>query len=146
MKTKFSIIIYCTFILFTVIGTLSHAFGHFIVGRYLGNNTSIHYGDTSWGKSELSDKLIKIYTDNKVAIDSNRDFPQKQEFDILTSKSSNNHFWMILGSPFVTIFTGTIGVILILFIRKNQYASKLSHWICLFWALSWFRQPTNLLA
>ncbi|MEY4539426.1 MAG: hypothetical protein RLZZ306_1183 [Bacteroidota bacterium] len=145
MKTKFAIIIYFTFILFTVIGTLSHEFGHFIVGRYLGSKTSIHYSSTSWGESELYDKIIKIYTENKDAIDAEKDFPQKRKFDILCAESYRNSFWFTFGGPFQTIFTGTTGVLLILFIRKrHQFATKLSHWICLFLALFWLRQPINL--
>lgn len=145
MKIKFAIIIYFSFILFTIIGTLSHEFGHFIVGRYLGSKTSIHYGSTSWGKSELYDKIIEIYTENKDAIDAKKEFPQKREFEILTTESSKNSFWMTLGGPLQTMFTGTIGFLLILLIRKrHQFASKLSHWVCLFLALFWLRQPTNL--
>ena len=145
MKTKFAIIIYFSFILFTVIGTLSHEFGHFIVGRYLGSKTSIHYGSTSWGQSDLYDKIIKIYTENKVAINAKKDFPQKREFEILTTQSSKNSFWMTMGGTLQTMITGTIGVLLILNIRKrHKYASKLSHWLCLFLALFWLRQPTNL--
>lgn len=64
----------------------------------------------------------------------------KKKFEILTAQSSKNGFWMMLGGPFQTMFTGTIGFFLILFIRKrHQYASKLSHWICLFLALFWLR-------
>ena len=92
MKTKFAVIIYFSFILFTVIGTLSHEFGHFIVGRYLGSKTSIHYGSTSWGQSELNDKIIKIYDGNKVAINTKKGFPQKKEFEILTTQSAKNSF------------------------------------------------------
>lgn len=145
MKTKFAIIIYCSFILFTVIGTLSHEFGHFIVGRYLGSKTSIHYGSTSWGRSDLNDKIMKIYSANKVAIDAKKEFPQKREFEILTAQSSKNSFWMTLGGPLQTMITGTIGVLLILHIKKrHKFASNLSHWFCLFLALFWLRQPTNL--
>lgn len=145
MKIRFAIVIYLSFILFTIIGTLSHEFGHFIVGRYLGSKTSIHYGYTSWGKSELYDKIIKIYTENKDAIDAKKEFPQKRELEILTTQSSKNSFLMTLGGPLQTMFTGTIGILLILVIKKRyQFASKLSHWLCLFLALFWLRQPANL--
>ena len=53
---KFAFIIYFSFILFTIIGTLSHEFGHFIVGRYLGYQSTIHYSFTKWGGSELEKK------------------------------------------------------------------------------------------
>jgi hypothetical protein len=148
MKTKFAIIIYFTFILFTIIGTLTHEFGHFIVGRYLGSKTSIHYGYTSSSGNALDDRIFKIITKNEKAIDLKKgDFPEKEEFERLKIQSSKNKFWMILGGPFQTMLTGTIGFILVLMIRKrHQYASKFAHWICLFLALFWFRQPTNLVS
>jgi hypothetical protein len=145
MKIKFAIIIYFSFILFTIVGTLSHEFGHFMVGRFLGSESSIHYGFTRWGRSDLSDKINKIYTENKDVIEAKKEFSQKREFEILITQSSKNSFWMTLGGPLQTMFTGTVGLMLVLYIRKrHKCATKLSHWLCLFLALFWLRQTTNL--
>jgi hypothetical protein len=148
MKTKFAVIIYFTFILFTTIGTLSHEFGHFIVGRYLGYESTIHYGFTKSGDNPLLEsKGDSIYQRNKEAIQAQRDYPDKPKMLKLFKINTDNHFWIISGGPFSTMLTGTIGLVLIIFIRKkHQFASKLSHWLCLFFALTWGRQPTNLLA
>jgi hypothetical protein len=145
MNIKFALSIYFTFITFTVIGTLTHEFGHFIVGRYLGYNSSIHYGSTSWGKSDLHDKINSIYTQNEDLIDSKKDFPQRKEFEILTKKAENDKFWKILGGLISNTLIGSIGFVLVLwFKRKYSYAQTISHWFCLFLTLFWLRQPNNL--
>jgi hypothetical protein len=145
MKTKFAFIIYFTFILFTVIGTLTHEFGHFIIGRYLGYKSSIHYGYTSHGRNDLQDEIMKIYTQNEELIDKKKEFPQKREFEILTKKSDNNKFWVILGGPISNILIGSIGFILVLWFRKKYgYAQTTFHWFCLFLTFFWMRQPNNL--
>jgi hypothetical protein len=148
MKTKFAITIYFTFILFTTIGTLSHEFGHFIVGRYLGYESTIHFGFTKSGDNpSLECKMDSIYHKNKIAIQSKSEYADKPEMLKLFKINTDNHFWITFGGPFSTMLTGTIGLIIIIFIRKkHQFASKLSHWVCLFLALFWFRQPTNLIS
>jgi hypothetical protein len=148
MKTKFAITIYFTFILFTAIGTLSHEFGHFIVGRYLGYESTIHYGFTKSGDNPtLDSKMDSIYTRNKIAIQAKIHYAEKPKMLKLFKINSDNHFSITLGGPFSTMITGTIGFTLIILIRKRHlFASKLPHWFCLFLTLFWFRQPTNLIS
>jgi hypothetical protein len=94
----------------------------------------------SWKK-----KIHSIYESNKAEIDSNNIFAQKQEFEILTKESRNNRFWMIVGGPFQTMLTGTIGCVLIFSLRrKRKYITKISDWFYLFLTLFWLRQPANL--
>ena len=145
MNTKFAIYIYFTFILFTVIGTLTHEFGHFIVGRYLGYQTKIHYGFTSSNTGKFDDKLTQIYLKNKEAILAKEEFIEKKQYESLLKVESKKHFFLTLGGPAINILIGSIGFVLILWIRKQYlYASTISHWICLFLTFFWMRQPTNL--
>jgi hypothetical protein len=145
MNLKFALSIYFTFILFTIVGTLTHEFGHFIVGRYLGYHSSIHYGSTSWGKSDLHERINSIYKQNENSIDSKKDFPQRKEFEILIKKVENDKFWKILGGPTSNILIGSIGFILVLRLRKKySYAQTTLHWFWLFLTLFWLRQPNNL--
>jgi hypothetical protein len=147
MKTKFATIIYFTFILHTVAVTLIHESGHFIVGRYLGYDSEIHYGFTSSKGSELSNKLKKIYFENKESIDSGKDYPQKQEREKLMKKSEKNGFWFVSGGPFTNILIGSIGFVLVIWLRKRyNFATSNFHWFCLFLTFFWMRQPNNLLA
>ena len=45
-----------TFIVATVVGTLSHEFGHYIVAKSLGYDADIHYAFTTWDRDD-SDAL-----------------------------------------------------------------------------------------
>lgn len=148
MKTKFAIIIYFSMILHTIIVTLTHEFGHFIVGRYLGYKSEIHYGYTSWGKNpDLGSKMEVIYQKNKEAIQSKKDYPEKPLMLKLFKIDTDNHFWMTLGGPFNNILIGTIGFTLILWLRKrHSFANTNFHWFCLFLTFFWMRQPNNLVA
>ncbi len=148
MKTKFALIIYFSFILFTVIGTLTHEFGHFIVGRFLGYKSVMHYGYTSWGENPiLENKMNVIYQRNKDAIQSKKDYDEKPTMFKLFKIDTENRFWMTLGGPFTNILVGSIGFMLVIWLRKrDNIASTNFHWLCLFLTFFWMRQTTNLIA
>lgn len=144
---KFSVLIYFAFIFFTVIGTLSHEFGHFTVGRFLGYESVIHYSSTSWGDNKLTTDISAILKKNQEAIKLNLNFPEKQKFDLLVEKNRKNRFYTIIGGPIQTILTGTIGFLLLLWIKfkKKRFITFFSDWVYLFLTLFWLRQPTNLI-
>jgi hypothetical protein len=106
------------FIVATVIGTLSHEFGHFIVAEFFGYDAHIAYDYTWWTNPSSSPKNY-----------------------------SSDNFWITLGGPFETMMTGTIGFAMILLFRKTfQTALSLSflQWVIIFIALFWLRQSANL--
>ena len=84
MKTrfpiKFCLAIYFSFIAFTVIGTVSHEFGHFMVGRWLGYETTLHYGYTSFGFCKVSQELKAISANYPDAVKSSLNSPQKARY------------------------------------------------------------------
>ncbi|MBP6236340.1 MAG: hypothetical protein KA270_13730 [Saprospiraceae bacterium] len=43
LKGKFIYLIVVGFILATIVGTISHEYGHIAVAKYLGYNTSLHF-------------------------------------------------------------------------------------------------------
>jgi hypothetical protein len=45
---KLLLYLFLTFILFTIIGTLSHEFGHYAIAKILGYDAHIHYAFTQW--------------------------------------------------------------------------------------------------
>lgn len=146
MNKKFAFSIYFTFILFTVIGTLTHEFGHFIVGKYLGYDTKIHYGFTSSGTRKFDDELSRIYLKNKEAILAKKEFVERKQYESLLKVESRKRFFFTLGGPSTNILIGSIGFILILWIRRRHaFAITNFHWLCLFLTFFWMRQPTNLL-
>ena len=109
-----------TFIVATVVGTLSHEFGHYIVAKSLGYDADIHYAFTTWDRDD-SDAL----TD---------------------SADSNNIFYILIGGPIQTMLTGSIGLILLYVCRQSfQDAKQLSlkQWTIVFMSLFWLRQTAN---
>lgn len=104
------------FILFTVIGTLSHEFGHFLVARFLGFNARIGYAYTS---------LVGTF-DKEIYI--------------------NNWQIFILGGPMQTLLTSLIGLIILFYNKqKFVSAEKLRfwQWLTVLISLFWLRQTAN---
>ena len=117
MDKKLFIGLFLSFIAATIIGTLSHEFGHYIVAKYQGYDARINYGATFW---QSPDPIHPIIPSSPIA--------------------------MTLGGPIQTMLTGTIGLILLFLYRKNFYqADKLSlgQWSIIFLSLFWLRQTAN---
>jgi hypothetical protein len=105
------------FIFMTVIGTVSHEYGHYLSGKTLGFNSRVNYGMTKLEKN------------------SNKSMTRKEAF-IFT-----------LGGPIQTMLTGTLGLTLLFIYRKSfNTIEKLSlkQWILIFISLFWLRQVSNL--
>lgn len=135
-----------TFILFTIIGTLSHEYGHIIVAKYLGYDTSLSYGSMNYNNPDQNEKLTEIYNENKTAIHEGLDFKQKTEFDKGIDKLNSDSLLITIGGPLQTIVTGTIGLWFILLRRKTTERNglKLIDWIAVFLSLFWLREVFNL--
>lgn len=121
MKFNFKLFLYLTlgFILATVIGTLSHELGHYLIAKSKGFNAQIHYGYTSWSNGNVFDNPNHIK-------------------DIL---------WIALGGPISTLLTSILGLSLLAFnyssIKKSAALSFI-HWINIFLALFSLRFVANL--
>ena len=76
------------FIIFTIVGTLSHELGHFVVAEYLGYKTTIHYASISMPEFETT-------------FNQNLDSFELVKNDLLLIK---------LGGPIQTVTVGTIGI------------------------------------
>jgi hypothetical protein len=134
------------FIAFTIIGTVSHESGHYIVAKCLGYEARINYGSTSWydKKNEIFFKSHwRLY---QKQIKAKQKFPDKERWDSLTLKRQHASFWITLGGAMQTMLTGTIGLIFLLFLRRRYFSSKkLSFllWLLIFITLFWLRQAAN---
>lgn len=135
-----------TFVIFTIIGTISHEYGHIIVAESLGYETTLRYGSMSYKDSETNDKLFKIFNKNRIAIENNLDFDQKTEYENLSNKLKSERFLITLGGPLQTIITGTIGLIFIFFRRKriDQNGLRIIDWLAVFLSLFWLREVFNV--
>ncbi len=136
-----------TFILFTPIGTILHEFGHIVVAKSLGYETTLHYGSMNYRNSNLNKKQIKIYNENKITIESNTYFNQKKEYEKGIDQLYINTLLVTIGGPLQTIITGFIGLLILFFRKKkiNKSKLKLIDWLAIFLSLFWLRQVFNLL-
>ncbi len=143
---KALLILTTTFVIFTAVGTVSHEYGHILVAEYLGYETTLFYDSMTYYNEELVKKREKIYSEYKNEIEGNTDFEKKDEYRRLTKKLISNGFWITLGGPIQTIFTGLIGLF-VLILRKNQYKEfglKWIDWLAVFLSLFWLREVFNL--
>lgn len=146
MKFKKYILLITGFILFTIIGTISHELGHLVVAEYLGYETTLHYGSVDFNTSILTEDLDSIYKQNKYEIENNLDFEEKEIFDHKLEMLAQDDFKILIGGPLQTILTGTIGFLVLVY-RKSKikkYGLKTLDWIFVFLSLFWLREIFNL--
>jgi hypothetical protein len=144
---KLFLLLSLAFILSTIIGTVSHEFGHYTVAKYLGYSSTVSYGYTVWDDNNTMPFIDSTFSKYSNEIESNHDFPGKQEFDLIQKKQMKDDFWITLCGPIQTMLTGTIGFLLLLNQRKKIFETKrikLYQWFCVFLSLFWLRQFANL--
>lgn len=145
---KLSIYLIIGFILFTIIGTVSHELGHYSVAKFLGYNATIDYAHTNWSNNPDRKKLYNYYEKYKNEIKHNIDFPEKEEYDLLKSKVNKDALIISIGGPLQTMLTGTLGLVLLFWNRKNYFSSNrlnIKQWLIVFLTLFWLRQLFNFI-
>ncbi|WP_124979711.1 hypothetical protein [Nonlabens xiamenensis] len=146
------------FILFTVIGTLSHEYGHILVAESLGYETQLHYGSMNYNPSGYSSdpnviaskQLRHKYTGlsfrewSQIDLDQYRIYRQEIR-DRFYSEKNNDSLFITIGGPIQTMLTGVIGLFNLIYRRrwKAMQAWKLWDWLGVFLALFWLRQVSN---
>lgn len=133
------------FIIFTVIGTISHEFGHIAVAKHLGYKTSFHYGSMTWNRGNGWDEMKNISLKYKYEIENSLDFQEKEKYEMLVEELNKDRMPIVLGGPSQTILTGSVGFIFLLFHRKSmrmKIFNKLD-WVFVFLSLFWLREVFN---
>ncbi len=136
-----------TFMLMTVVGTLSHEFGHYTVSKCLGYEASINYQSSSHWDTTFNEYLKDTYTKYSHEIKNKLDFPGKEKYQTIIKKHQDDNFWIVLGGPFQTMLTGSIGFILLLLYSHKCISINrvnLKGWSLIFLSLFWLRQVANL--
>ena len=112
---KLFIVLFLSFIAATIIGTLSHEFGHYIVAKHLGYEARIRYAATSWRSPDGP-----VSEDNQVAI--------------LLGGPLQTILTGSIGLLFLWVFR-----------KRFCESVKLSfgQWLAIFVALFWLRQTAN---
>jgi len=135
------------FILSTIVGTISHEYGHHTIAKYLDYSSTVHYGYTNWDDNKTRPFVDSIFSRYSKELESNLYFPKKKEFCLIQEKQMKDGFWITLGGPIQTMLTGTIGFLLLLKQRKKIIETKkinLYQWFYIFLSLFWLRQFANL--
>lgn len=125
----------------TIIGTLSHEFGHILVAKYYGYQTKLHYGSASFSGGKFS-KLNEIFKRNVNEVINHKDFTEKAKFEEIQVSIQSERLLISCGGPFQTILTGTVGFILLLKYRKKD---NWKQWLLIYLTLFWTREVFNFL-
>lgn len=146
INPKYLLLLSLSFILFTIIGTVSHEYGHIAVARMLGYTTTLHYGSMNWKQSPLDQEIAAIYYRNETAIENGKDFEEKANYHGKIEKRTLNALLIKMGGPIQTMLTGLIGLTLLLWRRKKIRDSglKFPDWLAVFLTLFWLREVFNL--
>ncbi len=134
------------FMLFTVIGTVSHEYGHIIVAKCLGYETTLHYGSANWDKNNGWEEYRSISSEYTYEIKNELPFQRKEEYEKIIKKLNDDGLIILIGGPLQTVVTGLIGFITILFRRKSiqKNGLKLIDWLSVFLSLFWLREVFNV--
>jgi len=138
------------FVLFSIIGTLSHEYGHYVGGTAIGLDCSVHFSYcrcASIEEKKADDygwELIKAYG-------SREEVPSELWDELVRQKNAVpvvDRLWVTLGGPLQTMLTGLIGFVILVLRRKYRLKDNFHNWIdwlFVFLSLFWLRQPFNLL-
>lgn len=134
------------FALFTAVGTVSHEYGHILMAKSIGYETTLHYASMNSKNSELINKLTEIYKENKVDIKNGSDFDQKAEYQKCLKQLKSDKLLVRIGGPIQTMLTGILGLIILFYRRKiiDPHNFKWMDWLGVFLSLFWLREVFNL--
>lgn len=136
-----------TFIVITVVGTITHELGHYTVAKSLGRTATIHYKSVSMENDSLITYFNDTFQKYSYEIKNKTDFPGKEKYFNSIKKFQEESFWITLCGPLQTIITGTIGLFLLFFLQKKHFKNNkvtIVGWVFIFMSLFWLRQTANL--
>ena len=137
------------FILFTIIGTITHELGHYTAGKSLGLDCHINYAACFC----LTEEQIKISEEARSLLETygSRDsIPEEIYKDYISRRKAvkeTKSIWVAIGGPLQTIITGTLGLIILLFRNRKFKGTVFNNfdWLFVFLSLFWLREPFNLI-
>ncbi|MFK8057984.1 MAG: hypothetical protein AB8F78_17790 [Saprospiraceae bacterium] len=134
------------FVLFTIIGTVSHECGHLVAAKALGYKATLHYGSMDSSNPDLREKVSDIYRQRKIATENKQPIDQNPEHEKTLEKYNSDKLLITLGGPLQTILTGMLGLSFLLFRRRKTHWKQLAlvDWLAVFLSLFWLREVFNL--
>ena len=135
-----------SFLFFTIIGILSHEYGHILVAKSYGYKTYLHYGSMhfDYERTEEYVELETFYNSNKEGILDGSIIYPPNNLKNYNDKLKSNGFWITVGGPTQTMLTGILGLV-ILYFRKDKKTFQFVDWLAVFLSLFWLREVFNLL-
>jgi len=144
-----------SFVIATIVGTVSHELGHFVVGKSQGYNVKLHYssvGFTDPTPREMAkfDSLYKADEKKILAIETSAEkeyfLKYRQSLSTYYDTKKHNPIWFRLGGPLQTLLTGTIGILWLWYHRKKIVAKTeltVKEWFAVIVAFFWSRAIIN---
>jgi hypothetical protein len=131
LEVKFNVLVICGFIFATIVGTVSHEYGHIAVAKFLGYDTKLHYNKMSYTKSPyyLHQNVVDSLTSD--------------EFEPLKKERVLESHWITLGGPIQTILVGVMGFVILWFRRKKRLKFDWKDWVSVFLTFFLARQVFN---
>ncbi|AWI25954.1 hypothetical protein [Flavobacterium pallidum] len=147
IQPKLFLYIFLAFIGCTIIGTLSHEYGHIAVAQSLGYKTTLSYQSMHVDRKAEKAELHRLAYPYLNEIKNKQPYPAKAAVDAKCRQMHRNDLWIRLGGPLQTMLTGTIGFCILWYRRKKSRAAlfHINDWIFVFLAFFWIRQPSNIL-
>ena len=154
---KFSIVIFCSFILFTIIGTLSHELGHIAVAKYFDYDITFDYGSMNYfHEGYLKDPALEEINNIVAEYDYNNYMSWPEDIKLKVEALSlvldkkypsipdTHALYVTLGGPLQTLLTSFIGLFILFFrLKKRKDQFKLVDWLAVFMALFALREVFN---
>lgn len=142
---QFRLFIYLVlgFIVFTIIGAVTHEAGHYLVAKKLGYEAKIRYASMHYENTDY-ETFRDFHFKNEEVLKSRTDKAVIKKYSVLMQKARKTDVLVTLGGPIQTIITGTLGFFLLWFNRK-KIGNKLTflQWSFVFMAFFWSRQVAN---
>lgn len=133
------------FILCVPIGTLHHECGHYLAGKAIGQNSRINYMSTMYiGNNKHLKTFFELSDKNIIAIEKGQEFADKQKMEAAKENYYREIFLFTLGGPLITILTGTLAFVYLLFLVRKKPVFSIKHYVLVFISLFWLRAPANM--
>ncbi len=145
IKPKLAIPLILGFVVFTVIGTLTHELGHIAFAKAQGCTTTLRYGYMTYNQEPVPEDIARIAKVYHKEINQRVDFPEKDRWEAVRKQGRNLAFWVSFDGPFQTTVFGTLGI-LVLFQRRGSikvFGLKRVDWLWVFFSLFWLREVYN---
>ncbi|AMS26700.1 hypothetical protein AEM51_06370 [Bacteroidetes bacterium UKL13-3] len=136
-----SILVIVSVVFVVILGTLSHEFGHYIMAKHLGYESSLNYAHTIYVDKHNVEFVKYSFDKYQNYINKGLSFPNSDKYYFLKNKYFRDGFLITLNGILTTIVISIIGLNIAVYSDKNdkRNITYLGAFFCLFI----LRQPCN---